>query len=393
MLMTSEDFTQGIDQMVASVESERDYDASSVSDYSNYDSRTWNVLQGTIRGKNGGGSEFTPAFSASVLNTAIISKHFTNRIDEPELPTNTYTTKIFIPFEYNFVGNVIHRTGGVYLLIGDPNFENKLARYINIQQDERVGISDIEKLMLLDKLPALDPFIIKERFQSINHSLDNNYVNISDEHFKNIKRSLVEEFKIIVKAIQGTGFANENSVSEINLRKQAAGLLDKIWNFNGGDELDALFHVIGVNRSDGIGLIQGWKGVLFYMHERNRMELIVDEIDLSLVEMKNKNLFNKYLIADYSNLIHSVREQSRQIIQKYEEARNEAFVKRTSATNMIYLLKHAEALYWILGRNICFMDFTREILREFFSSKQQDADKVYRVNSYFSVMKENFSIN
>ena len=97
-----------------------------------------------------------PFFQNVKLNKAILIKH-TLRPNELELfPKHRRSaTKIILPFESQDL-----RLGGESLFINQIGFERQMRAFINIM--EASGQKDLEVLRVIDSLPSLDPFLLRE---------------------------------------------------------------------------------------------------------------------------------------------------------------------------------------------------------------------------------------
>jgi len=98
-----------------------------------------------------------PFFRDQQLNKAILIKH-TLRANERDLFTRTrrVATKIVMPFDPTDL-----RLGGKSILIGQVGFEAFCRTQFGIR--EMNSHADVQVLRLLDDLPSLDPFLVREQ--------------------------------------------------------------------------------------------------------------------------------------------------------------------------------------------------------------------------------------
>ncbi|HEY2009005.1 MAG TPA: hypothetical protein VGH23_08455 [Rhizomicrobium sp.] len=116
-----------------------------------------------------------PLFSSPMLNSAIILKHRL-RADEVDLMLNNRAigTKVIIPFEKTDL-----RSGGRSLLVGQRGYEEMLREAGHY--GERYDFEyDLKVLRLLDQIPSLDPFLLREHLRSNDVCPDPHYFEISD---------------------------------------------------------------------------------------------------------------------------------------------------------------------------------------------------------------------
>jgi hypothetical protein len=115
-----------------------------------------------------------PFFSAPALNTSIIMKHRMRSDDLDLMPSRrAVCTKVIVPFDKADL-----RSGGKALFVGQQNYADTLrdvGQYLAHHDLER----DMRVLQMLDRLPSLDPFLLREKLRSDNITPDPRYFTIS----------------------------------------------------------------------------------------------------------------------------------------------------------------------------------------------------------------------
>ena len=101
-----------------------------------------------------------PFFTSPILNNAIIVKHRL-RADEVDLflGPRAIATKVIVPFEKNDL-----RSGGKSFMVGQRGYE-ELAREVGNYGDGRSAERDLRVLELIDHIPSLDPFLLREHLR------------------------------------------------------------------------------------------------------------------------------------------------------------------------------------------------------------------------------------
>ena len=115
-----------------------------------------------------------PMFMHPVLNRAIIVKHNVRPGEEERLaPRRFNATKIIFPFDARDLG-----LGGQYLFVDQPEFVQTLTQrleYGDVPPDR-----DIAVLRILDGLPTLDPFLVREALAKHRIEVDTTYYRFSE---------------------------------------------------------------------------------------------------------------------------------------------------------------------------------------------------------------------
>jgi len=115
-----------------------------------------------------------PFFSAPAMNMSIIMKHRMRSDDMDLMPSRrAVCTKVIVPFDKDDL-----RSGGKALFVGQQNYADTLrdvGQYLAHHDIER----DMRVLQMLDRLPSLDPFLLREKLRSDGVTPDPRYFSIS----------------------------------------------------------------------------------------------------------------------------------------------------------------------------------------------------------------------
>src|SRR5664279_127772 len=115
-----------------------------------------------------------PLLLSRILNSSIILKHRL-RADEADLFSlrRAIATKIIIPFEKTDL-----RAGGRSMFVDQRGFEQMLKEIGNYKEATDLK-RDLLVLRLIDKIPSLDPFLLREQLRSNAIVADASYFEIS----------------------------------------------------------------------------------------------------------------------------------------------------------------------------------------------------------------------
>jgi hypothetical protein len=115
-----------------------------------------------------------PMFLHPVLNRSIIVKHNVRPGEEERLaPRRFNATKIIFPFDPDDLN-----LGGQYLFVDQPDFVQALTRHLEF--GETAPERDVEVLRILDRLPTLDPFLVREALAKHRIEVDSAYYQFSE---------------------------------------------------------------------------------------------------------------------------------------------------------------------------------------------------------------------
>ena len=131
-----------------------------------------------------------PMFRTPALNRSMIIKHRLRRDELDAFPIKRQVaTKIVIPIDTNDL-----RTGGRFLFVGQRHFERLLKEAFGMEHDH----PDIAVLRLLDRLPSLDPFLLREQLKRNGVEPAPCYLAISESDMARMIHFVEEEIRPLV---------------------------------------------------------------------------------------------------------------------------------------------------------------------------------------------------
>ncbi|PZO06028.1 MAG: hypothetical protein DCF29_06785 [Alphaproteobacteria bacterium] len=202
-----------------------------------------------------------PLFRTPQLNRSMIIKHRLRRDELDAFPIKRQVaTKIVIPIDTNDL-----RTGGRFLFVGQRHFERLMKEAFGVEHDH----PDIATLKLLDRLPSLDPFLLREQLKRNGVEPAPCYLAISESDMARMLHFVEEEIRPLVTL--SLGGENANSASS----RRLAG---KILSNEPGDRMEALRHTLRLEPEDYQEGIFCWKGFLYYKWVLNSLRGEIDGV-------------------------------------------------------------------------------------------------------------------
>lgn len=192
--------------------------------------------------------QLKPFFRDSQLNKAILVKH-TLRANERDLfARNRRTaTKIILPFD-----PLDLKLGGRSIFVNQMGFDQFCRAYFNC--DDVSSNNDVQVLRLLDTLPSLDPFLVREHLSRNGFRPGACYLKISPFDVQRMIGFANEEIERLVSTAFGDGLVGGASVKLAG--KILANELDKeLW------PLKKTLRMSDDEFSDGIF---SWRGFLYF---------------------------------------------------------------------------------------------------------------------------------
>lgn len=197
-----------------------------------------------------------PMFENLTLNNCLLVKHRLRRNEVDEFRVRRYVaTKIILPID-----GADLRVGGRYIFVDQVGFDKMLEQSLGVgpsHPDRRI-------LSLIDELPSLDPFLLREQLRRNGHAPDPCYFNISEADLLRMTEFMAHEITPLVALSMGPGAgqAGENPV---------ARLTAKIMSNSAGEDMSALGQTLMLAPGEYEEGIFCWKGFLYYKWSLQRI--------------------------------------------------------------------------------------------------------------------------
>jgi hypothetical protein len=190
-----------------------------------------------------------PFFNHHLLNRAIILKHRirANEIEQFAAPKQN-ATKVLLPIDPKDL-----KLGAHYFFMGQKDFEEVTKGAFG--DALALGQHDRQVLDLIDALPSLDPFLLREHLRRSGFEPARAYFNISDADLERMHNYVEAEITPLVAM---------SFQAEVGSKAQAAKLVTKILSSNAPDDLGPLRGVLMLDEKEFLDGIFAWRGFLYY---------------------------------------------------------------------------------------------------------------------------------
>lgn len=190
-----------------------------------------------------------PLFKGVVLNRSIIVKHRL-RFHEREVfdDARQTATKVLIPFETTDL-----KLGARSFFVGQAGYDD-FFNQMEISGSDRHH--DQAVLEILDSLPSLDPFLMRERLRASGLTAARCYFDLTDAD----TQAMFSFVKAELTPLIGISFSEVNA----QLNDKTSILAEKILANAADAELDPLRRGLGMSKADFDEGVFCWKGFIYY---------------------------------------------------------------------------------------------------------------------------------
>ena len=192
--------------------------------------------------------EEQPFFQNRLLNHGLIIKHRV-RPNEREMfskPLAT-VTKILAPIDGNDL-----RYGARFLMMGQRDFDDAAEQMFGVLL--KPGRPDRQVLDLIDELPSLDPFLLKEHLRRNGFEPARGYFAITDADIQRMYEFVRGEVMALVTLSSGAAGGGQ----------AASKLVDKLLSNSVDDSFGPLKEVLRLSDKDYQDGVFCWRGFLYY---------------------------------------------------------------------------------------------------------------------------------
>jgi hypothetical protein len=283
-----------------------------------------------------------PMFRSPAVNTAFLLKH-RMRSDETYLfsSVRSVATKIIIPFDLNDL-----RAGGRSIFVDQRGFVEALSAAGNYQGENLER--DLVALRLMNSLPSLDPFLLREHLRNNGIDVAPCYFEISAGDQKRMHDYTAGEISKLIRLASG-GANNESSTS----RMVSALLSTQV-----DEKLEPLRMTLGLSGNDFREGVFSWRGFLYYKWSMNQFWPDIMKVLRELNEIRPHGAITPaqqvFLSGARRNIIELVRDSGKavnKVLEIYDSSFQDLVANQAPKTFRDFLLS-APCMFMDLGEKM-----------------------------------------
>ena len=190
-----------------------------------------------------------PFFKNPTLNKSLILKHRLRRNESDLFFDNRRTaTKLVVPID----GQEL-KLGGRYVFVGQINYDEMLSDYLG--ESWTTDPADRELLAMIDRLPSLDPFLLREQMRRHGRDPARCYFEISDAYMAHMFGFVEREVQKLIDLCYAGGVSDG---------RHSNRLVKKILSSTVDAETEPLRLTLRLEKPEYQEGVFSWKGFLYY---------------------------------------------------------------------------------------------------------------------------------
>jgi hypothetical protein len=256
-------------------------------------------------------------------------------------------TKLYLPFNENEIYE-----GGRTIFLHDKNVEAALIdSFGRGALPEDAMAEDMRIMHVLNRLPSLDPFLLKDIF--LNEKIDMNpaYFEVGKELWDEIELYILQGFEPLAAA----AFPDAVSSDEV-----ARKLIEKIWEGRDLEALKPLIMAFRLPAGQELEIFAAWKGINFYGFQHQKAMLPMGEltdwlrdvkIPIAAVSATERAEIKASLEASKTQM-QSEWQAAEKVLADYQNSYDKMFRYRKGSADFLAFLQNSSKAYWILGNSL-----------------------------------------
>lgn len=282
-------------------------------------------------------------FRSKKLNDLVLIKDTVPEHDRNPMRPSV-GTKLYFPFnEVNIY------EGGRTVFIHEPSLEKIILTHFGEDAIPADALKeDIRIMQMLDRLPSLDPFLMKDVFIRQKMTMNPGYFEVSDEAWNEIETFMLQRFEPLVRA----AFPDDQTTDD-----KARLLIDKIWEGRDLEALKPLILAFRLPEAEALDIFSSWRGIVYYSYQyqceqTHMVDLFkwIKEVDHPYAGVSSTE--NRDHLANLALIKERLRgewQQIEMIVREYEDSYDKMFRLKTSSAGFLSFLKNSNQTYWTLG--------------------------------------------
>lgn len=210
---------------------------------------------------------------------------------------------------------------------------------------------DMKILSILDGLPSLDPFLMRDALEIEGIIANENYFDVTGTERDAIHRFIRRKFEPLVRAAC-------DGLTEVS--DKVTHLTDKIWEAKDREALEPLIRAFRFPSDEAMAIFASWKGIIFYIFEYYRAREKREKFGLWLRDGSTpRNFVSKPDLDHVAQLRRGTLQRLREqwnavdaIAREYEALYARFLSDPNGIGDFLAFLRRSREIYWSMGDSL-----------------------------------------
>lgn len=275
-------------------------------------------------------------------------------------PRTRIKLKLYFPFDPAQMYD-----GGQYLFFDADTFRREMITLFGNPEgmDDAAYDHDCRILAALDDIPTLDPFLVRDRLNGENLTVDPRYLMITAEEWKQVQHYIRNKIRPMVAMALPDGLTHAD--------EHVGPMIDAFWNARDLTVLEPLMVAFRLPQDRTKDIIHAWKGVAYFEYHYAHVQKQVVEF----ARWMGGNITAHMTISRTDLMdINQIRDHIRQkikdhltictrVLGEYNDSYEKLFQRKESPAPFINFLAQSPQHFWTIGESIMRMMHASETWR------------------------------
>ncbi len=285
----------------------------------------------------------TPRMNSLVLiKEAILDERVSRRMRD-----EIVGTKLYFPYDAHDI-----YAGGRSIYVHDEKLQRVVTEQLGGTSNEAVDVAhDLNILAILDKLPSLDGFLMRDALEIEGIKCNAKYFDVTVSEHHAIRSFIRKKFDPLVR------IAYEN---ESNVASKVTNLIEKMWDANDLEALAPLIRAFRFPEEDALAIFAAWKGLNFYSFQYVQARPAREQFALWLRDSaKPRNFCPGSVTEHLANLrqatVRKLRahwQQVDEITREYDRVYEGLLSGTEAASIFVTFINGSRKFYWQMGDSL-----------------------------------------
>lgn len=270
-------------------------------------------------------------------------------------------TVVYLPFDAADIG-----AGGASFELGGRGRGRALLDLLGFDQaaDSPAVRGDLRLLELIEDLPSLDPFLLRDRVAVDGVPVPDAYFAISDAEFEEVRRYILARFRPITERVVDPAAPNAAQATE--------EFILKLWEARDLDYLRPITRVFRLDPAQAGDIYAAWKGVTYYEYRYRRAQRdllgFAEWLHVRAVPSDHVGVGRREELAaaarDVAAAFARHLRNSSDSLRAYGQTYEDLFVRGGDARPFIDFLHDSYSLFWDIAASISALDHGVSVWRQ-----------------------------
>ena len=287
-------------------------------------------------------------FRTPQMNRVVVIKEVL-RSDDPAHPRHLAVgTKLYLPYDPSNIYD-----GGRSIFLHSTSLMRVIHEHFGARHETDTSKSlehDLKVLQVLDTLPSLDGFLMRDALELEGLSAEERYFEISSAERTAIQDFIRGKMELLVRAAYGGRTPSYNQVNS---------LTDKVWEAKDLEALNPLIQAFRFPVDKALSIFAGWKGIMFYAFEYHNSRVAREQFagwlktSASPREMLPRET-REWMDTSRRTIVERLRAHwvgTNALLDRFDRVYAD-FVASANPVGFIEFILEASDIYWRLGDSL-----------------------------------------